>query len=487
LGLKLSDVFGKYKISNVTDDTRNVRELSLFVAIKGTHFDGETAAAKMLSKGAAAVIAERDLGLGERQIIVPNARLAFAEAASLFYGNPSSKLKLIGVTGTNGKSTVATLIKTILEKQGHKCGFIGTICYDTCNPDGKTCEAHLSTPRQDELHRLFAEMVDNNAEFCVMEASSQALDQYRIAGVTFEAGIFTNLTQDHLDWHKTMENYYRAKKKLFSMCKTAIVCIDDKYGKRLAKELSEYLEEHKNLTHSLITFGIDNAADYCAVNIKTSSAGVSYWLCDSKAEKSFPFKFKMPGIFNVANSIGAIAACNIVSISVEDGIAALENCGGVRGRCEVIYDGDFTVICDYAHTEDALVKILTCAREFAAGRIICLFGAAGERDSEKRPRMGAAVAKYADFIIITSDNPRFEAPAKIIAEVKEGISKKPVTTFVDRKQAIEFALSVAEKGDTVLLCGKGHETYQVIGDDYQPFDEREIVRAWAGRNIIDGG
>ncbi|MCL2071457.1 MAG: UDP-N-acetylmuramoyl-L-alanyl-D-glutamate--2,6-diaminopimelate ligase [Oscillospiraceae bacterium] len=477
--MELLDVFEKYKITNVTDDTRNVSEGSLFVAIKGDNFDGELSAAKMLSeKGAAAVITQNDLGL-ERQVIVENARLAYAQAVSLFYGNPTSKLKLIAVTGTNGKSTVATLIKAVLEKNAHKTGFIGTTCYDVCNPCGKVYEAKLSTPRQDELYRLFAEMVENNAEYCVMEASSQALDQFRIAGESFETGVFTNLTQDHLDWHKTMENYYKAKKSLFYMCKSAVICVDDKYGKRLAGEL------RKELNMPITTYSINELADVYGVNIKTSSGGVSYWFSDSKAEKSFPFKFKMPGIFNVANSMAAVAACRMLGnvggeglkLSVEECITALEGCPGVRGRCEVIHDGEFTVICDYAHTEDALVKILTCVRDFAARRIICLFGAAGERDADKRPSMGATAAKYADFLIITSDNPRFEEPEKIISEVKEGIPKiaPPCVTFVDRHEAIKFAVAEAEKGDIVLLCGKGHETYQVIGDDYTRFDEREIV------------
>ena len=476
--MKLSDAFENYEIVNVTDDTRNVKKGSLFVAIKGEHFDGQSAASDMISKGAVAVISENDLGLKE-QIIVGNARLAFAQAASRFHGNPTSKLKLIAVTGTNGKSTVASLIKTILEEQGLKAGFIGTTCYDVCNPDGSVYESKLSTPRQDELYGLFAEMVRNNAEYCVMEASSQALDQFRIAGETFEVGIFTNLTQDHLDWHKTMENYYQAKKSLFNMCKTAIVCVDDEYGRRLASELT--------IPVATYSTNADTHSDCYGTNIKTSSSGVSYWFTDSRAEKSLPVKFKMPGLFNIANSIAAIMACGVAGIGAQNAIDALEKCAGVRGRCEVIYSGDYTVICDYAHTEDALEKILTCVRQFAERRIICLFGAAGERDVEKRPLMGATAAKHSDYLIITSDNPRFEPPAQIIAQVKEGITKSsksvkvPCESFPDRREAIEFALREADKGDVIVLCGKGHETYQVIGDDYQPFDEREIVREAAQR------
>ncbi|MCL2634505.1 MAG: UDP-N-acetylmuramoyl-L-alanyl-D-glutamate--2,6-diaminopimelate ligase [Oscillospiraceae bacterium] len=458
-----------YEVTGVTDDTRNVQEGWAFVAIKGESFDGHNAARDMLSKGAAMVITERDLGL-ERQVIVENTRLAYAQAMSAFYNYPTSKLKLIAVTGTNGKSTVASLIKSILDSLGHKTGFIGTINYDTC---GKVYNSVLSTPRQNELYSLFAEMVQNNAEYCVMEASSQALAQYRIAGERFEVGVFTNLTQDHLDYHKTMEAYYQAKKSLFDMCENALICIDNKYGKRLANEL--IITPQNN---NVFTYSINELAGFYGVNIKTGGGGVSYRLMDTLTEQSFPMNFKMPGMFNVANSIASVAVCSLLGFDTGECVRALEKCGGVRGRSEVIYNGKFTVICDYAHTEDALVKILTSAREYAENRIICLFGAAGERDSEKRPIMGASAARLADYLIITSDNPRFEDPAAIISQVEEGCKKlmTPYKTFVDRKEAIEFALSEAQEGDIVLLCGKGHEVCQVIGDEEQPFDEREIVK-----------
>jgi UDP-N-acetylmuramoyl-L-alanyl-D-glutamate--2,6-diaminopimelate ligase len=475
--LKLHDIFPAAKehgfenldITNVTDDTRNVREGSLFIAIKGENFNGEEACGRVFEKGAALVVTERDLGFS-RQVVVSDARLTFAETAKKSCGNPTDRMKLIAVTGTNGKSTVASLIKMILERFGHKTGFIGTTGYDVCGSE--VYEARLTVPKQDELYGLFAEMERNGAEYCVMEASSQALSQRRIAGERFECGVFTNLTRDHLDWHKTMEAYYQAKKTLFKMCAAAVINTDGEYGKRLAGET----ESEFNIRAR--TYGINGAADFCGVNIKSSSSGSAYWLLDNPAEKSFYVKFNMPGLFNAANSIAAIAACNAVGFDAGECAGALEKCGGVRGRSEVIYNGDFTVICDYAHTEDALVKILVSAREYAKGRLICLFGAAGERDAEKRPAMGAAAARLADFLIITSDNPRFEDPSAIIAQVEEGCSKlaTPYRTFVDRKEAIEFALGEAGKGDTVLLCGKGHETCQVIGNDRQPFDERIIVK-----------
>ncbi|MCL2036257.1 MAG: UDP-N-acetylmuramoyl-L-alanyl-D-glutamate--2,6-diaminopimelate ligase [Oscillospiraceae bacterium] len=460
-----------YEVTNITDDTRKVVSGSLYVAIKGENFDGESAAEEMLKRGAAAVLTQTDLHL-EKQILVENVRSEFAKTASGFYGNPTCGLRLIAVTGTNGKTTTATLIKAILEGQGYKCGFIGTTGYDVCDPTGKVEPSIFSTPRQDELYRLFAEMRQNGADFCVMEASSQALDQFRIAGETFAVGVFTNLTQDHLDWHKTMENYYQAKKTLFRMCESAVICIDDKYGVRLTEELQ------KESDIPITTYSINEPSGVYGVNIKTSCSGVSYWLADSAAEKSFPFKFRMPGRFNVANSIAAITVCKNVGVDLEASITTLEEFRGVRGRCEVIYSGKFTVICDYAHTEDALAKILTCIRGFAARRIICVFGAAGERDSAKRPSMGATAAKYADFLVITSDNPRFEEPQKIIDDVVEGIpnDSTPYETFTDRRAAIEFAVNEAESEDVILLAGKGHETEQVIGDEYQPFDEREIVK-----------
>jgi len=462
--LRLNDI----EIKGVTDDTRKVAEGWAFVAIKGENFDGHDAASEMLKKGAAAVITERDLQL-PKQIVVSNTRAAFAQLVSEFYGNPTKRLKLIAVTGTNGKSTVTSLIKRILEEQGHKTGLIGTICYDACA--GEPREARLTTPKADELYALFAEMVENGAEYCAIEASSQALAQSRFSHESFECGVFTNLTRDHLDWHKTMENYYQAKKSLFGMCKNAAVCIDDEYGKRLMNEL---------LNESAIpvkTYSVGGLADFYGVNVKTSRVGVSYSISDAAAGKSYPVKLKMPGLFNVANSIAAIAACNALGFEVSDCAATLEHFKGVRGRGEVIYDGGFTVICDYAHTEDALIKILTSAREYAPKRIICVFGAAGERDAVKRPAMGASAAKLADYLVITSDNPRFEDANAIIAEVAEGCRKSatPHVAYADRKEAIAHALHEAEHDDIVLLCGKGHETYQVIGNDYMPFDEREIV------------
>lgn len=452
------------EITSVTDNTAEIKAGCIFFCIQGEHFDGHNAAEDALNSGAAVVVCQKDMNL-KSQVLVPDTRKAFSKAASAFYGNPSKKLKLIGVTGTNGKSTITEMIRFILNANQKPCGSIGTIGYDVL---GKVYEAHLTTPKATDFYRYLSEMAENGAEYCVMEASSLALAQNRFDEEVFEVGIFANLTQDHLDWHKTMEAYFQAKKRLFTMTKKAVVNLDDSYGKRLFSEL----------TIPKISTSMENPADYYSINIKSNNAGVSYWLSSTQAEKSYPLTCKIPGLHNVMNSMQAIACCVELGVPLGDCVKALSECPGVRGRCEVIWDGDFTVLSDYAHTQDALEKILNTVRGFAKKRIICLFGAAGERDAEKRKPMGDTVGKLADYAVVTSDNPRFEDPKAIIDQVVIGIEKHgtPYSTFVDRKEAIEFALSEAQSGDIVLLCGKGHETYQVIGDEYQDFCEREIVQ-----------
>lgn len=454
------------EVASVTDETAKVGKNDIFVCIKGKSFDGHDAAKEMLEKGAAAVVTEQDLGL-ERQIIVTSTRKYFSVLASRYYGEPTKRLKLIAATGTNGKSTIVNIIRFMLTELGHKTGCIGTVGYDVC---GKIYEAHLTTPRPMQLYSYFREMADNGAEYCVLEASSQALAQYRLYGERFEAGIFTNLTQDHLDFHGTMENYYKAKKMLFKSCARAIVCVDDKYGERLARELEI----------PVTTYSVKDHADVYSVNIKVRNSGVSYWLSSCEDEKSFPVDFKIPGAFNVGNSMAAVAVCRGLGFSINDCVNVIQRFSGVSGRSEVIWDGAFTVLCDYAHTPDALLKFLTSVKSYVGGRIICVFGAAGERDETKRAEMGKIVSELTDYAVITSDNPRFEDPQKIISQVEAGFGETPYKTFIDRREAIEHALSEAKKGDLVALCGKGHETYQVIGDDYMHFSEKEIVKEIMG-------
>ncbi len=457
------------EIGTVTDDTRKVEKGDIFIAITGRNFDGHSACGEMLEKGAAAVVVERDLGLPQ-QIIVKNSREYYSVLASRYYGHPTKRLKMIAATGTNGKTTTANIIQHILNESGHKCGYIGTSGYDVC---GKVYEAHLTTPYQMDLYRYFREMADNGAEYCVMEASSQALSQYRFSGERFVCGIFTNLTQDHLDWHGTMENYYKAKRSLFKCCDNAVLNIGDKWGKRLYEELSSAKSGIK-----LVSVCSDGIADFFSVNIKLRPGGVSYWISSSEDEKSYPVSFAMPGRFNVENSLCAAAACRCAGLPIKEIVNALGTVKGVCGRSEVLYDGKFAVICDYAHTEDGLQKILSTVREFAKKRLIVVFGAAGERDAGKRKAMGECVAEYCDLAVVTSDNPRFEDPQTIIDMVMEGFAGKAceVISFIDRYEAIKYAVGMAEDGDVVVLCGKGHENYQVIGDEYLEFSEHEIIK-----------
>ncbi len=454
------------EINSVTDNTEKLAAGDIFVCIEGAKFDGHSAAADMLKKGASLIVAEKDTGCSP-QILVSDTRKYYAKLASAYYGYPQKKLKMIGITGTNGKTTVAKTIQWILSDNGMKCAYIGTTGIELCGSSYESDSDVPTTPRQMELFKYLAQAVENGAEYCAIETSSQALAQSRLYGIEFAVGIFTNLTQDHLDFHGTMEKYYKAKRLLFGQCEKALICIDDKYGKRLYDEIKCTKK----------TYSAHDAADFYSVNTKTAPSYVSYWFSSAKDEKSFPVKFGMPGSFNVENSLAAAGACAELGLDIGKAVASLQTFKGIRGRCEVIYDGDFTVICDYAHTADALEKILTAAKSFAEGRIICLFGAAGERDADKRPEMGLMVGRNSNLAVLTSDNPRFEDPYKIMSDVEKGLDKTPVMycAVEDRREAIEFALSKARKGDVVLLCGKGHETHQIYGNECRHFDEHEIV------------
>ncbi|MBO6230371.1 MAG: UDP-N-acetylmuramoyl-L-alanyl-D-glutamate--2,6-diaminopimelate ligase [Ruminiclostridium sp.] len=455
------------EIGVITDDTRKVGKGDIFVAITGRNFDGHAACADMLAKGAAAVVIDHDLGLPQ-QILCENTRIMYSVLSSRYFGEPTKRLKLIAATGTNGKTTTVNIIKHILNESGHKCGCIGTAGYDVC---GRVYEAHLTTPYQFDLYGYFREMADNGAEYCVMEASSQALSQHRFTGERFVCGIFTNLTQDHLDWHGTMENYYLAKKSLFRYCDSAVINTDDPWGKRLYGELQQEGGIH------LVALSEEHMTDVSACSIRPRSGGVSYVLTDKASAQAFNISIPMPGTFNVMNSMGAAAACVQSGLDVREAAAALNTVKGVCGRAEVLYDRDYTVICDYAHTEDGLEKTLSAIKPFVKGRLIVVFGAAGERDAGKRPAMGRCVAKFADIAVITSDNPRFEDPGSIIDQVKTGFDGSRCEThcFIDRLEAIKFAVSQARADDVIALCGKGHEEYQVIGDDYMHFSEHEII------------
>jgi len=455
---------GDIEISSVTDDTRKVEKDSLFICIKGTKFDGHTAAAEMLEKGAAAVVCEHDLGLGDRQIITENSRRLYGKICAAWFGHPERRIKMIGVTGTNGKTTITNVIKHILMSTGHKTGLIGTIQNEIGN---EVVHTNNTTPMTFEFMSLLDRMVREGCEYVVMEVSSFGLVQNRIGSSWFGIALFTNLTQDHLDYHKDMEDYYQAKKMLFDICDTAICNIDDDYGRRLYGEIG----------CDKLTYSVHENASFYADGIKIRSTGSSFWFCCDG--KSHFVKTRIPGMFNVSNLTAAMGACLKAGIPLDSIINAVSDYSGVKGRCEVIPTGrDFTVICDYAHTPDAVENILRSVKEYTENRLICLFGCGGDRDAAKRPKMAQAAAKYADRLIVTSDNPRSEEPGAIIREILTGLegTDVPYDVVEDRREAIYFALKNAEKGDIIVLAGKGHEDYQILaGGEKIHFDEREVV------------
>ncbi|MDR0821792.1 MAG: UDP-N-acetylmuramoyl-L-alanyl-D-glutamate--2,6-diaminopimelate ligase [Oscillospiraceae bacterium] len=460
-------VLAEREIGTITDDTRKVTAGDIFVAIKGKHFDGHSVAADMLIKGAALVVTEQSLGL-ERELTVGNTRAFYSEMASRYYGRPTRSLTLVGVTGTNGKSTFVTLLRHILSENGIKCGSIGTI---SVNTGEKEYEARLTTPEPMELYRYFREMADSGATHCAIEASSQALSQHRLANERFHTAVFTNLTQDHLDWHGTMNEYFLAKRSLFDMCDNAVLNTDDKYGRNIADYLAD-----KNVT--TVACSNKKQRGYFAADITSCGAAMKFTLTSEQEQRSYPVTLPLPGEYNVSNAVLAVAAAVTLGVTAQNAADALLSLKGVPGRSEVLYNEKFTVIRDYAHTEDALIKFISSVKPTTTGKVILVFGAAGERDKGKRAAMGRTAAHLADFSVVTSDNPRFENEDDIIAEVAVGLDEAggKYTRERDRRKAIQFALSVATDGDLVLLCGKGHETYQVIGADYLPFDEKEIVK-----------
>ena len=463
----LSTPLPNCEISGVTDNTKNVCDGMIFVCIKGGHFDGHTAAAEMLEKGAVCVIAERDLGLGDRQILVENTHAAYGDLCAAWYGHPERKMKFVGVTGTNGKTTIATVMQQMLKKAGHKVGLIGTVQYEIGE---EILPSPNTTPLTDSYFSLLKKMADAGCDTVVMEVSSFGLEQHRIGPTHFDTAIYTNLTQDHLDIHGTMENYYQAKKLLFLRCDYAIVNTADEYGARLFDEIT-----CEKRSYRLAENG--TSADITAKDWTLGDGGTEFSL--SLDGEELAVRMKMIGLFNIYNVMAAMAAGKRLGIPTASMCEMLKEYGGVRGRCEVISTGkEFSVICDYAHTPDALEKTLSSLRECVQGKIIALFGCGGNRDATKRPKMAKAAAKYADLIVVTSDNPRDENPLQIMQDIIVGLEgcDTPYIAEPDRAEAIFLAMQQAKAGDVVLLAGKGHEDYQIIeGGVKLHMDERELV------------
>lgn len=458
-----NDINGDTEISGVIWDTREqVKGGEVFVCVKGNTFDGHEKAREMLDKGCAAVVVECDLGLS-RQILVGDSRNEYMFMCAAWFGNPQDKIKMIGVTGTNGKTTTTTLIKNILMQMGRKSGLIGT-CQNEIGDE--IFPTDRTTPEPHKLFELLDRMVKSGCEYVVMEVSSQGLEQKRVAPCRFEIAVFTNLTQDHLDVHGTMENYFKAKGIIFSQSEKALINIDDEYGRKYL-ELAEC---------PIKTFSINHNSDYKADNIKLLSHGTSYQYKSDKLEREVCIK--LPGSFNVSNTLAVIAALSELGFDENKAMNIIEKLEGVRGRAEIIPTGrDFSVICDYAHTPDAIENILSALKPTVMGRLICLFGCGGNRDAKKRPLMAQAAAKFADFCIVTSDNPRNEQPELIIEDILQGLPENtPHTTITDRREAIFRAVANAKTGDVIVLAGKGHEDYQVLaGMKKIHFDEREVV------------
>ncbi len=460
----IADLY-EMNITSITQDTRSVREGALFVCIVGGKVDGHNFAKQALEKGAVAVVCSRSLGL-ENEIIVHDTRIAYSLLCREFWGHPNDKLTMIAVTGTNGKTTVTSLIKQVLEASGNDTALIGTIKNEV---SGVEIPAKYTTPDPFELFALLARAVKAGCSHMVMEASSQALDQLRLYGIKFKVGVFTNLTQDHLDYHGTIENYFLAKQSLFDNVETAVLNLDDKYGRRIAENIKGYY----------IGYSIANAsAEYRANNLELSATGVGF---DYKTHKGVRRCFlPMMGEFSVYNALAAAATADILGIESELAVDALSTSKGVKGRSELLFAGEYSIICDYAHTSDGLYSFLGSVKPFVKGRLIVLFGCAGERDAKKRPEMARAVISYCDIAIITSDNPRGEDADDIINSIIPEFDcvGKRYHAITDRRNAINFSLSLLREGDVLALCGKGHEDYQVVDGITLYFDEHKIIEEY---------
>jgi UDP-N-acetylmuramoyl-L-alanyl-D-glutamate--2,6-diaminopimelate ligase len=481
------DVRGDVEIARLAYDSRLVEPGTLFFCVPGFRSDGHDFAAQAVQDGAAALVVERPLGLGVPEVLVPSVRAAMGPVASRFYGDPTASLDVVGITGTNGKTTTAFLVRALLQAAGEQTGLLGTVTAIVGGEErsDRSRETFASgehprlgqrtTPEAIDLHADFRAMLDGGDRACAMEVSSHALSLGRAGGVRFAAAVFTNLTQDHLDFHPTMEDYFLAKRLLFQPGEgpapgVSVVNVGDPYGRRLAGEIE-----------GARTFALDVPADYSATDLRCGFDDCRFELHTPIGEREVALP--MPGRFNVANALGALAAVHALGFDLDMLVAALQRGVRVPGRFEPIDAGqDFAVLVDYAHTPDSLEHVLRSARDIVRGRVICVFGAGGDRDRTKRPLMGEIAARLADVTIVTSDNPRSEAPAEIIAEIVAGIPPTAlpdgsVQVEVDRRAAIDRALSLAMTDDVVVIAGKGHEQGQEFADGRkEPFDDVTVAR-----------
>ena len=456
------------KVQNIRYDNRKIEQGDAFVCVKGFKVDGHSFIGDVIKKGAKTLIIQEDVSVQEDITIIKvrDTRKALAIMSSNYFGNPKDKLKIIGITGTNGKTTSAFIIKSILEKAGFMTGLIGTIANYIGN---KKVDAVRTTPESYELHELFKNMVDAGVEYCVMEVSSHSLELDRVYGVQFEEGIFTNLTRDHLDFHKTFENYYNAKFKLFERSNHSIINLDDPYGANIVKDIEE-----RGVKTKVSTFSIEKESDFKVFEIKSHSNGSEFKVNLESIEE---FSINIPGEYNIYNSLGCIICAynlNIPMDKIKEGLSDVV----IPGRCELVAKEKnlpYSIIIDYAHTPDGLENILSTVKAFTKNRMISVFGCGGDRDKVKRPQMGKIGCELSDIAIITSDNPRSEEPMDIINDIVKPLNYDNFVIEVNRKEAIRKAMNMALEGDVIVIAGKGHETYQILKDETIHFDEREVV------------
>ena len=485
--MKLADVqaaTGKRQpITGIAYDSRAVRPGQVFVALKGVHADGATFAQQAAERGAAAIVSEQPLaGINAPVLQVADARLALAELAADFHGHPSERMRVVGITGTNGKTTTAHLLASIFEAGGMKCGVIGTVAHRIGTEERAS---RHTTPEAPDLQQLLHEMADSGCVACAMEVSSHALSLRRVDAMTFSAGVFTNLTRDHLDFHADMENYFLAKRRLFEMLPPgapALINLDDPKGAAVVEASAKP-----------VTYAISRAADITPGPLSFSIDGLAFDIRTPRGTLQARSKLVgRPNVYNILAAVSTAIALDLPFDAIEKGLQALH---AVPGRFELVSGPNdaITVVVDYAHTDDALRNLLETARPMARRKLITLFGCGGDRDRTKRPLMGAVASRLSDALVITSDNPRREDPERIIEEIQRGITPDtkredaPTFAIADRRAAIAKAIEIAAAGDMVLIAGKGHEKYQILGDQQVPFDDVAIAREFLGRRRTNSG
>ncbi len=467
VGAEAQPAYQNIHIAELCMDSRKQEHQGLFFCISGAHFDGHTFARQAAENGAVALVTEKPLpDVRVPQLIVENSRVAMSLAAATFYGHPDRRMRLLGLTGTKGKTTTSYLIQGVLDHTGASCGVIGTI---GSSIGGKMIKGGLTTPDPIDLQHTLSLMADAGADYVAMEVSAHALALHRLEGVCFETGCYTNLSQDHLDFFGTMERYFDCKRSFFSshFIRNAAVNIDDERAALIRQTMDV----------PCLTYGICAPADVMASDIEISEDGVRFNLGVLNTDK-YPVRLQLTGMFNVYNALAAAAVCLNQGLDPKDIAEALGTVRSVPGRAEVLDTRTpYKVILDYSHSPDALENILKTVRQFTRSRVIALFGCGGDRDHSKRPLMGEIGGTLADYCVLTSDNPRTEDPYQILASVESGLrrTQTPYTVIENRREAIRFALNMAREGDIIVLAGKGHETYQEINGVKRPFDEKVIV------------